>query len=287
LASLFTKEFTPESTLKVFRQTEHKKSLYSLTRVYNLPRRFTKIRDILKTQAEPFLAVSLIMTTDAVVQDSCAALAAVLQAVNAESCPHTYNFHMHTVCSDGKLVPEELIYQALSLGLKGLAITDHHSVKGYQTAQRYLQSWEEQHPYHPSPTLWSGVEISANLLGVEVHILGFAFDPEHPALRPYLLGYTAVDEHYLARRAIAAIQQAGGIAVLAHPARYKRSPTELIAAAAELGINGVETYYCYNNPVPWKPSPEPTALITELAERYQLLETCGTDTHGLNLLQRL
>jgi hypothetical protein len=77
------------------------------------------------------------------------------------------------------------------------------------------------------------------------------------------------------------------LAVLAHPARYKRSHTELIPAAAAWGIDGVETFYAYNNPKPWKPSPVETLQVQHLAAEYQLLNTCGTDTHGLNLLQRL
>jgi predicted metal-dependent phosphoesterase TrpH len=74
---------------------------------------------------------------------------------------------------------------------------------------------------------------------------------------------------------------------LAHPYRYRRPPEELIPAAADLGIDGIETYYAYNNPDPWKPSPVQTQQVKHLSEACGLLLTCGTDTHGLNLLQRL
>ncbi len=215
------------------------------------------------------------------------ALRRVFETTHAESCPTHYNFHMHTVCSDGKLHPETLIQQAIAIGLKGLAITDHHTVRGYQIAQSWLEEWQQQHPTRLSPTLWTGVEINANLLDVEVHILGYAFDPHHPSMMSYLLGNSAMNDDYQAENVIAAIHAAGGLAVLAHPARYRRSPEDLIPAASRLGIDGVETYYAYDNPSPWRTSPLQTVQVKQLSKTYNLLNTCGTDTHGLSLLQRL
>lgn len=212
----------------------------------------------------------------------------VFQTIDAKSCPRSFNFHMHTVHSDGKLQPEALIEQAIAIGLKGLAITDHHTLSGYQVAQCWLEKWKLSNPHlaHTAPHLWAGVEINANLQGTEVHILGYAFNPAHSCLKPYLQRRAASGDDYQAANVIAAIHQAGGLAVLAHPARYKRSHLELIPAAAQLGIDGVETYYAYNNPTPWQPSPTQTQQVQQLAALYDLLNTCGTDTHGLNLLQR-
>ncbi|PSB47973.1 PHP domain-containing protein [Cyanosarcina cf. burmensis CCALA 770] len=213
----------------------------------------------------------------------------VFQTIDAESCPLTFNFHMHTVYSDGRLEPEEAIEQAISIGLRGLAITDHHTIGGYRAAQRYLAQWQLHHPDLENcvPQLWSGVEINAGLLDTEVHILAYAFDPQHARMQPYLQRRTATGEAYCAASIISAIHEAGGLAVLAHPARYKRSPFDLIAAANQLGIDGVETYYAYNNPHPWRPSPKETQQVRALAQQYHLLNTCGTDTHGRSLLQRL
>lgn len=212
----------------------------------------------------------------------------VFQTINAESCPLSFNFHMHTVHSDGRFQPEALIQQAIAIGLKGLAITDHHTLGGYQIAQRWLENWKLSNPPEtPAPHLWSGIEINGALLGVEVHILGYAFDPAHPCLQPYLQRQPASGEDYQAAKVVVAIHQAGGLAVLAHPARYKRSHFELIPAAAQVGIDGVETYYAYNNPSPWQPSPKETRQVQQLAAIYGLLSTCGTDSHGISLLQRL
>lgn len=213
-------------------------------------------------------------------------LKTVFETLTAESCPRSFNFHMHTVFSDGKLQPQELIDQAIDIGLQGLAITDHHSVRGYQAAQQWLDQRRSFSP-QPLPHLWTGIEINANLLGIEVHILAYGFDPAHAAMQPYTQSRTSTGADYEAGQVIAAVHQAGGLAVLAHPARYRRSPAELIPAAAALGIDGAETYYAYNNPSPWQPSPHQTAEVQNLNQIYGLLSTCGTDTHGMSLLQRL
>ncbi|HEY9635627.1 MAG TPA: PHP domain-containing protein [Coleofasciculaceae cyanobacterium] len=216
------------------------------------------------------------------------ALRQVWENIQPDSCPRSYNFHMHTIYSDGKLKPEELIEQAVRIGLKGFAITDHHSVGGYQVAQSCLEQWQKQTLSSTSvPRLWTGVEITADLLGTEVHILGYAFDPEHPGIQPYLQGKQPPQGDTQAAAVIVALHQAGGLAVLAHPERYRRSANELIPVAAHLGIDGVETYYAYNNPEPWQPSPTQTQKVKQLSATYNLFNTCGTDTHGLSLLKRL
>lgn len=213
----------------------------------------------------------------------------VFQTIHAASCPRSFNFHMHTVYSDGRLQPEDLLGQVIAIGLKGFAITDHHTVAGYKVVQRCLADWQLHHPQAAAsvPQLWSGVEINANLLNTEVHILGYAFDPSHPQMQCYLQRRTTNGDAYQAVNVIAAIHRAGGLAVLAHPARYRRSHFDLIPAAAQLGIDGVETYYAYRNPNPWHPSPIETEQVQKLSQQYRLLNTCGTDTHGVSLLQRL
>lgn len=228
------------------------------------------------------------MTVDIVeVFTSSEQLKQVFESIHPKSCPTCFNFHMHTVYSDGKLQPNALMEQAIAIGLKGLAITDHHSISGYQIALDWLEDWKWNNPGANVPYLWSGVEINAKLLDIEVHILGYSFEPQHPSMKPYIQRKITTGEEYQATNVISAIKKAGGLAVLAHPARYKRSHFDLIPAAAQVGINGVETFYAYNNPNPWKPSPVESMQVQQLAREYGLLNTCGTDTHGLNLLQRL
>lgn len=225
------------------------------------------------------------------------ALRTIFQGIQADSCPREYNFHMHTVCSDGQLAPPALIEQAIHLGLKAFAITDHHTMAGYRQAKRYMEDWQWRNPArvrggrgkdaYPLPHLWTGVEITAKLANTDVHILGYAFSPNHGAIQPYLQGSAPRGERQAAQAVIAAIQAAGGLAILAHPARYRRPAEELVPAAVDCGIDGVETYYAYDNPHHWRPCPKKTPVVQKLAEQFQVLSTCGTDTHGTNLTRRL
>jgi predicted metal-dependent phosphoesterase TrpH len=211
-------------------------------------------------------------------------LKSIWTTIDPDSCPYHYNFHLHTLCSDGQLTPEALIKQALDIGLQGLAITDHHSIEGYQRARSWLEdSPNDRHSLH----LWTGIEITSELLDTEVHILGYGFDPAHPLLKPYLQGSRLSGHLAQAVNVISALHQAGGLVVLAHPFRYHRPAQTLIAAAVEVGIDGIEAFYAYSNPKPWKPSPIETERAIELSQQYRLLTTCGTDSHGKSLLHRI
>lgn len=222
-------------------------------------------------------------------QTNLSTLKTVFQNLHEDSCPLHYNFHMHTVYSDGQLLPSEVMQQAVDIGLQGLAITDHNTTGGYRAAKNWLQQHQQNRPAGVMlPTLWSGIEINAELLGTEVHILGYGFDPDHQAMQPYQQGKVVTGEAYRSQRVVEAIHAAGGLAVLAHPARYRGTSVEaLVPEAFRLGFDGVEAYYAYNNPSPWKPSPKPTRKVKQLTRMYGLLNTCGTDTHGRTILQRL
>jgi predicted metal-dependent phosphoesterase TrpH len=209
----------------------------------------------------------------------------VWEKIDNFSCPNHYNFHLHTNCSDGKLTPEALVEQTLSIGLQGFTITDHHSVNGFHRAKNYLSKLS--HYRHNLPHLWTGIEITSELNGTNIHILGYGFNPDAKSLQKYLTGEAPQGKNAQAQKVVDSLHEAGGLVVLAHPARYRRSAKELISEAFDLGIDGVETYYAYGNPNPWQPSEKQTAMVTSLADEYNLYKTCGTDTHGDNILVRL
>lgn len=230
--------------------------------------------------------VAITLAAKAIAQNS-PRLQKVWQTVHSNSCPTVYNFHMHTTASDGQLTPLEVVDQALKIKLQGLAITDHHSVDGYRQAQAYLNQIQEQNPQSDLFTLWTGTEITSNLQGVTVHILAYAFDPEHPEMAPYLQSVAPFGGEANASTVIDRIHNAGGLAVLAHPFRYRRPAKELIPLIACMGIDGIEAYYSYTKTNPWKASPNQTEECLELAFKYNLYTSCGTDTHGPNILVKL
>ena len=218
--------------------------------------------------------------------DSCSfshPLETVLATVDRHSCPGRCNFHCHTICSDGSLTPEELAIQAVDLGLEHLAITDHHSHQAYPLAQQTLMTLQQQG--HVIPTLWRGVEISAVLNTCLVHILALGYRTEAP-LVSYLQGEAVCGEALQASSVVTAIHAAGGLATLAHPARYRLDFRVLIQAAQQLKFDAVETWYDYEMLPQWRPSPLICDDVDQLRQDLGLLASCGTDTHGANLESR-
>lgn len=82
-----------------------------------------------------------------------------------------------------------------------------------------------------------------------------------------------------AEEAIQLIKGSGGLAVLAHPySMFDRGPDELERLLKTLilqGLDGVEVLYPRH-------SREQTKFFRKLAQKYQLVETGGTDFHGDN-----
>ncbi len=74
------------------------------------------------------------------------------------------------------------------------------------------------------------------------------------------------------REVLAAIHEAGGVAVLAHPVTYQNEA--LLEELVTLGLDGVEV---------WHPShtEEQTAQLLQFAKDNALLTTGGTDFHGM------
>ena len=208
-------------------------------------------------------------------------LVQVLQGVHGGSCPGELNFHCHTLHSDGSLRPEELASQAASLGLRHLAITDHHSTAALEPAGQTLERLAQQGS--AVPQLWSGIEISCLLEGCLVHVLGLDFDAQARALEPYRQGQAPVGQVLRAEEVVKRIHGAGGLALLAHPGRYRKPFAPLIDAAAALGFDGAEAYYDYAMAPHWQPTPLVCDAIASQLEKLGLLRSCGTDSHGLAL----
>ena len=83
-----------------------------------------------------------------------------------------------------------------------------------------------------------------------------------------------------------AIKLAGGLSFLAHPARYRIPFNILIPEAFKNNVDGIEVWYDYNLNQIWQASNFVCAEINKLTERYSMLKSCGTDTHGYSLLGR-
>lgn len=81
------------------------------------------------------------------------------------------DLHTHSVYSDGSLTPEEIIDNALNLGLSAIAITDHDNVLAYQHAK--VQAETRSKEGMPLIEVIPGIEINTIHENQEVHILGY------------------------------------------------------------------------------------------------------------------
>lgn len=79
-------------------------------------------------------------------------------------------------------------------------------------------------------------------------------------------------------RALDTVKSAGGIAILAHPSKLKLSDAELddlVKTYANMGLDGIEVYSSH--------SPDDKKNIyANMAEKYNLVISCGSDFHGGN-----
>ena len=208
----------------------------------------------------------------------------IIKSITKESCPNFINFHMHSTYSDGSLTAKEIYNQAIELNIDHYAITDHHSVDAYIELSKLGDATLN---YKLSfPKLWTGIEITCLLKGCLVHVLGLGFNHKSKYLLPYVDHKSAIGNELLASTVVDSIHKANGIAVLAHPARYKLPFDLLIKEASKLNFDGVETWYNYERAHNWIPSEFVCDKIFDCANSYSLLSTCGTDSHGLSLLRR-
>ncbi len=105
----------------------------------------------------------------------------------------TADLHLHTYYSDGNWSPQELVSQAISLGFKCIAITDHDTVaalpEAHETANEKIR-------------LINGIELNCiwqNPDGhwQDVHILGYMIDPSNKMLHEAMAEQQSARNQYV------------------------------------------------------------------------------------------
>ena len=76
------------------------------------------------------------------------------------------DFHNHSTASDGKLTPTQIVDLAAQRGVLIFALTDHDSTEGIAEARLAAAKY-------PGFVLVPGVELSTDIEGDEVHVLGY------------------------------------------------------------------------------------------------------------------
>ena len=111
------------------------------------------------------------------------------------------DFHTHSTRSDGVRSPTELIELAYSCGVRVMALTDHDTLDGLAEA-------EEAAARLPGFLLVPGIELSCDVPGTEVHMLGYFIDRTNAEFQRQLEVFRAgrIDR---ARRIIGALERLG------------------------------------------------------------------------------
>ena len=84
------------------------------------------------------------------------------------------DLHTHSTASDGRTSPGDLMWEAKGAGISVLGLTDHDTVAGWAEAAARVEP--------TGVALVRGMEISAKVRGLSVHVLGYLFDPAAPAM---------------------------------------------------------------------------------------------------------
>lgn len=92
------------------------------------------------------------------------------------------DLHLHTTASDGRLTPTELVELTASKGLRTISVSDHDTTAGLEEAQRAVNRV-------PGMRLIPGIELSCDVPGGEVHMLGYFMDIEDAGFQEMLAGF--------------------------------------------------------------------------------------------------
>ena len=89
------------------------------------------------------------------------------------------DLHLHTTFSDGTLTPTKMVDLCVERGLKVICISDHDTTDGlaetFEAAKKY-----------PDLTVIPGVELSTDVPGGEIHVLGYFLDVKDVGLQRVL-----------------------------------------------------------------------------------------------------
>lgn len=162
------------------------------------------------------------------------------------------NLHMHTTRSDGRLAPEKAARLYRDAGYDFIAFTDH---------------WHENEPDD-----FDGMQI---LRGCEYNTGDMVHTPVY-----HIVGVgmeTPVElkrgGEYPPQQIIDAVNAAGGLAILAHPAWSVTDPDDCIRLT---GIAGVEIYNTFSGP-PWNTRADSTYYFDICAARGRMLRCMAAD----------
>lgn len=201
----------------------------------------------------------------------------LIQSFTKNDYKSNVNLHIHSTFSDGEISPEDLIQQAKASGFKHIAISDHNTLNAYLETEILKED-----------IVIPAIEFDCWYGTVFLHLLGYGIDVNNKELQALCAKTKRGTEADWVRifslnhpkRVIKAIHDAGGLAVLAHPACcFTLSLDRLVRNLVKLELDGIEVYYPYarhRRIVKF----HTVKNVEKLADKYKLIKTGGTDEHG-------
>lgn len=128
------------------------------------------------------------------------------------------DLHLHSTASDGSDLPVDVAAHAAREGVDVIALTDHDAIDGIPALRERAEA--------AGIRVITGVELSVNEQGIDVHVLAYGFDTEEPGMVAALARWRA-GRHERARKILARLK---GVGI--------RIPIEDIEAIADGGAIG-------------------------------------------------
>jgi predicted metal-dependent phosphoesterase TrpH len=193
------------------------------------------------------------------------------------------DFHIHSTVSDGSLTPSEIVWFARKKGIDTIAITDHNTVDGIETAAIAGRLC--------GVSVVPGIELSTKYMGEKIHILGYFKDEKFfnstflkvirlikahrvGEARRILCNFMATDnfgDSLSVFEGINLLREFGAVVVLAHPVRIS---SMILTDIISMPFDGIEAKYRHN-------SYNDTCLFINIATNIFSFYTAGSDFHDL------
>ncbi|MFC1496060.1 histidinol phosphate phosphatase domain-containing protein [Candidatus Margulisiibacteriota bacterium] len=137
-----------------------------------------------------------------------------------------YDFHMHTIFSDGSLLPAAIVREAEVKGCSTIALTDHVDPSNMEIVIKAINKFLHEMEEHLPIRVFSGVEIS--YVKPEI-ILEYCKKARHLGAKVIVVHGESPVENVYPGTNHAAVSQKGVVDILAHPGNITEEDVKLAA----------------------------------------------------------